>query len=57
MKQRELIKELQKLGFTFYEHGANHDAYSNGKKKIMVPRHKEIGEALAKVILKEARLK
>ncbi len=55
MKQRDLIKELKRLGFDFYHHGKKHDIYSNGKIKVQVPRHREINEITAQEILKDAR--
>ena len=57
MKQRDLIKKLEKAGFTFKEHGGNHDTYQRGKDIEQVPRHKEINENLAKRIMKKWGLK
>ena len=54
MKQRFLIKEIEKRGFYFLRHGSNHDIYTNGKREISVPRHKEVKERTAKEIIKEA---
>lgn len=53
MKQKELIKRLESIGFEFYRHGGNHDIYRRGKDTEMIPRHKEINERLAKAILKK----
>lgn len=53
MKQRDLIKELKKLGFRYERHGGNHDIYVRGKDIEMIPRHKEINEKLAKAILRK----
>ncbi|GHU40234.1 hypothetical protein FACS1894111_00540 [Clostridia bacterium] len=53
MKQRELIKKLEKLGFVFKEHGGNHDTYKRGNDTEQIPRHKEINEITAKNILKK----
>lgn len=52
MKQKVLIKKLETLGFRFLKHGSNHDIYYNGVKKEPIPRHNEIDEGLAKLILK-----
>ena len=52
MKQKDLIKKLKELGYSFVRHGGNHDVYSNGVKSEMLPRHKEIDEDLAKSILR-----
>jgi len=53
MKQRELIKRLEKAGFIFYRHGENHDVYIKNDEIEMIPRHKEINEQLAKAILRK----
>ena len=54
MKQKDLIRELEKMGCTFLRHGGKHDWYHNPETKISqpVPRHKEINQFLAKHILK-----
>lgn len=57
MKQRDLIKKLEKAGFRFKEHGGNHDTYKRGTDTEQVPRHKEINEITAKMILKKWGLK
>lgn len=48
MKQRELIKKLESIGFEFERHGGRHDVYSRGKDKEEIPRHKEIEGKLMK---------
>ena len=53
MKQRDLINKLQAVGFVFERHGGNHDIYRRGNDIEKVPRHKEINENLAKMILKK----
>lgn len=53
MKQRELIKKLESIGFKFYRHGSRHDVYKRGSDIEEVPRHKEINERLAKAILRK----
>lgn len=57
MKRRDLIKKLENAGFRFKEHGGNHDTYKRGKDTEQVPRHKEINEITAKMILKRWGLK
>lgn len=52
MKQKDLIKKLQSIGFQFERHGGSHDIYTRGKDVEEIPRHKEISERLAKSILK-----
>lgn len=53
MKQRELIKKLEKAGFEFCRHGGDHDIYVRGSDTEQVPRHKEIKENLAKAIIRK----
>lgn len=53
MKQRDLIKKLEKAGFQFERHGGNHDVYKRGDDEEQIPRHREINERLAKAILKK----
>lgn len=56
IKRKDLIKRLEKAGFTLERHGGNHDVYSRGKDKEVIPRHSEINENLAKTILKRWKL-
>ncbi len=56
LKQRDLIKKLEKAGFLFERHGSNHDIYVRGSEKEEVPRHREIDERLAKAIMKRRGL-
>ena len=53
MKQRDLIKKLESIGFQFERHGGNHDIYRRGSDIEVIPRHKEINEKLAKAILRK----
>ncbi len=53
MKQRELVKKLEEIGFRFDKHGGNHDIYIRGKDKEVIPRHKDINEKLARAILRK----
>ena len=53
MKQRDLIKQLEKAGFVFVRHGGNHDVYIRGKDVEQISGHKEINENLAKAILRK----
>jgi mRNA interferase HicA len=52
LKQKDLIRKLEKAGFVFERHGSNHDVYARGTEKEEVPRHKEIDERLARAIIK-----
>lgn len=56
MKQRDLIKKLQSVGFRFERHGSNHDVYVRGTEREEIPRHKEIDERLAKAIMRRRGL-
>ena len=56
MKQRELVKQLEKLGFELFRHGNNHDVYKRGNDEEQIPRHREINERLAKAILRRWKL-
>ena len=53
MKKKELEKRLQRYGWYFYRHGGCHDIWTNGDMFESIPRHNEIGEALAKKIIKK----
>lgn len=53
MKQRELIKKLQSVGFEFQRYGGNHDIYRRGDDEEQIPRHKEVNERLARAILRK----
>lgn len=57
MKQRDLIKKLERAGFRFERHGTDHDIYRRGSDIEEVPRHREINERLARKILKKWGLK
>lgn len=57
MKRRDLIKRLESAGFVFKCHGGNHDTYVRGSDIEQVPRHKEINEITAKLILRKWGLK
>ena len=57
MKRKDLVKLLEKNGWTFIRHGGDHDVYMKNKTIEMVPRHREIEERLAKAIIKRQGLK
>ena len=56
MKRRDLIKKLEAKGFVFHRHGGNHDIYIRNGDIEKIPRHKEINEMLAKLIIKKWNL-
>lgn len=55
MKRRDLIKLLDEMGCILVRHGGRHDWYTNPKTKQSqpMPRHNEINENLAKLIIKK----
>ena len=55
VKKKELEKRLKELGWAFLRAGGNHDVWTNGEDQEYVPRHAEIGEGLARKILKRAQ--
>ncbi len=55
MKRRELERRLRSLGWRFVRHGGKHDVWSDGEREETVPRHAEINEKLATVILTRAK--
>ena len=56
VKRKDLIKLLEKNGWTFKRNGSNHDLYTDGKRTEPIPRHSEINERLAKSIIKKLGL-
>ena len=57
MKTKDLIKLLEKNGWTFKRHGANNDIYVKGTERESIVRHKETDEELARLIIKRHGLK
>lgn len=57
MKTKDLIKLLEKNGWTFKRHGANHDIYVKDGERESVVRQREMDEELAKAIIKRRNLK
>ncbi len=55
MKRKVLERELSKLGWWRERHGSNHDIWTDGKKRLTVPRYQEVNELTAKGILRKAR--
>ncbi len=54
MKRVDLIRRLEELGCVLVRHGAKHDWYRNPNTGVSqaVPRHREIGEVLARKIIR-----
>lgn len=57
MKRRDLIALLEKNGWVFKSHGGSHDKYVKAGQVATIPRHKEINENLALVIMRRCGLK
>lgn len=57
MKRRDLIKLLEKNGWSLKRRGGNHDIYTNGSEIEPVSHQSEIKEAVAKAIIKRRGLK
>jgi len=57
MKPRELARRLRELGWTLQRHGGKHDVWvsADGSFTEYVPRHPEINERLAQIILRRAK--
>ena len=54
MKKGELLKWIKAQGCIFVKHGKKHDVYKNPRTGVeeCVPRHNDINEILAGVIIK-----
>ncbi|MBI5142126.1 MAG: type II toxin-antitoxin system HicA family toxin [Nitrospirae bacterium] len=57
MKRIDLVRELERMGCVLIRHEGRHDWYQNPATRVSqpVPRHREIGETLAKHIIKVLR--
>ncbi len=54
MKWQDLERRFRGMGWRFKQHGSNHDIWTDGNKKMTIPRHNEINEMTARDILKRA---
>ena len=54
MKKGELLKRIKAQGCIFVKHGKKHDVYMNPRTGMeeRIPRHSDINEELAKIIIK-----
>jgi mRNA interferase HicA len=59
MKRKELERRLREFGWKFLRNGGKHDVWmsADGSFTEYVPRHAEINERLARIILKRAKEK
>lgn len=57
MRTQDLIELLERNGWKFKRHGADHDIYVKGRERESIVRHRETDEMLAKAIIKRRGLK
>jgi len=57
MKRRDLVKELERLGYKLDRIGSHAIYEKQGSRPLQVPNHREINENTAKAILKIAKYK
>jgi len=56
VKRRDIIRELERLGYKMIRDDGNHTIfYMLGKRVEQVPRHNEVNERTAKKLLERAR--
>lgn len=57
MKTKDLIALLERNGWRFTRHGANHDIYVKDGERESIVRHRETDEQLARTIIRRQGLK
>ena len=57
MKRKDLIKLLERNGWSKAREGGSHTIYTKGSETEPIPRHTEVEERLAKAIIKRRGLK
>ncbi|GHV04483.1 hypothetical protein FACS189485_09970 [Spirochaetia bacterium] len=57
MKKRELVRQLEAVGFHRVRSGDHEIFEKEGSRSVQVPNHSEINEYTAKAILKAAGIK
>ncbi len=61
MKKRDLIRQLREIAkaadteLGFIREGANHEIWTIGGQRLVIPRHREINERTAQGIIKKAK--
>lgn len=57
MKRPDLVRRILTLGAVYVREGGEHSIYQNPRTGMLlaVPRHREIGEDLARKIIRDAR--
>ena len=53
---REVIKVLEKCGFSFVSQKGSHMKYANGDRIVIIPNHDEIAKGTLKSILSMAKI-
>jgi predicted RNA binding protein YcfA (HicA-like mRNA interferase family) len=56
VKRRDLIRYLEKNGFSLLREGGKHSIYTDNKKVIPVKRHKQLDRITANELCKQAGL-
>ena len=56
MKRRELVRKLLDAGFVS-DGGTKHEHFRKGKVTVMIPRHREITDQMARVMLRQAGIR
>ena len=51
MKRRDLERVLRRAGWWLLRHGGRHDVWTDGEREMVIPRHREINERLARKLL------
>lgn len=57
MKRKRLLQLFKRHGWYLYRHGGNHDIWTNGKEKEVIPRHPNIDEWLARDLIRKHQLR
>lgn len=53
---KDIIKVLEKLGFSYISQKGSHIKYSNGKYTVIIPKHSEVAKGTLKSILNMAHI-
>jgi len=54
MRRRDIERRLGGLGWELSRHGGAHDMWTDGIRRLAIPRHREIANGLARKLLKKA---
>ena len=55
MKRNDLIRIITQNGAVFLRNGSNHDIYMKNNITLVIPRHSDIPEPLAKSIIRKSQ--